>query len=238
MGSHGFTTHVSFKELGGKHDVQTAYRHAVDQALVEYGNEPYNGTISTTNGVTIHDRHIRSLNEAYDFGCGDALDRYQKWESCGAIAVGEVPTGKARTITRTITLTDPENTYGLPMDRLKELLKPSLKDGEVVITAKVEDEVFKWKKTVTRAKGRGHRVFMVGMREFETEKLAVDYVLGQKEGFVQGVTTITEKYVRDGNPTTVEVKPASRKFKIVAEVAKAKGAPVQTGWMFFGWAAS
>jgi len=240
MGSHGFANHISFKELKEwkkPTDLQAAYDFAVARAYEEYGNDPYNGSISTTSGVTIHDRQIRSLEEAYDLAEGDALDRYHKWEACGAIPVGSAPTGKARTVTRNFTIADPQDSYTIALSRIKELLLPSLKPGEVVLSAKVEDDVIKWKKTVTRAKGRGHRVYVVGMREFPTEKAAVDHVLAQKEGFVQGVTTITEKYVRDGNPTTVEVKPASRKFKVVAEVAKTTGTPVQTGWMFFGWAA-
>ena len=32
--------------------LQGAYLHAVDEAYAEHGSAPYNGTLSTTNGVT------------------------------------------------------------------------------------------------------------------------------------------------------------------------------------------
>jgi hypothetical protein len=41
----------SFSEVQFGKSAQDAYDKAVKQALYEYGHDPYNGTISTTNGI-------------------------------------------------------------------------------------------------------------------------------------------------------------------------------------------
>jgi hypothetical protein len=48
MGSQTFSTSAI-----GKFDASGAYNQAVEDAHFQYGHDPYNGTISTTNGFTL-----------------------------------------------------------------------------------------------------------------------------------------------------------------------------------------
>lgn len=45
MGAHNFSDQAKGK------NINQAYRNACDSATYEYGHDPYNGTISTTDGV-------------------------------------------------------------------------------------------------------------------------------------------------------------------------------------------
>jgi hypothetical protein len=60
MGAHDFT-----KFVPGEQDASTAYKQAVDQALFEHqGYDPYNGTISTTEGFMVVRGYKLSMDEA------------------------------------------------------------------------------------------------------------------------------------------------------------------------------
>lgn len=67
-----------------------AYKEAVDEALYEYGRDPYNGTISTTSGFV-----LIPLNEGesvYDWASRVIDDeRVQKWENCACVADPDEP---------------------------------------------------------------------------------------------------------------------------------------------------
>lgn len=75
MGAH------NFEEVSYGSTPEEAYNEAVERALYDFGHNPYNGTISTTNGF-VHipleegenerDWHNRILDDP----------RVQKWEDC------------------------------------------------------------------------------------------------------------------------------------------------------------
>lgn len=85
MGAHGFTEVVR-----GNRSMEHAYRDVVSNALAESGSDPYNGTISTTNGVVLATDKLLSEAQAMNF----AQEYYdgtrevpgvEKWEAAGAI---------------------------------------------------------------------------------------------------------------------------------------------------------
>lgn len=60
----------------------------MDDARIEYGSEPYNGTISTTNGVTV--MHSTPTSSAGAHRLADQLlDKTAKWGAAGAIPLAE-----------------------------------------------------------------------------------------------------------------------------------------------------
>lgn len=80
-------TNFGMIEIGKFKTVQEAYRSAVKKAQLEYGTDPYNGTISTTNGV-----RLATGNPAYgtnDFEAFESkrLDSIQKWGACEAVEI-------------------------------------------------------------------------------------------------------------------------------------------------------
>ena len=88
MGATDFTT-VTWTDA----DMPAAYRAACDDAVHEYGYEPYNGTISTTSGVSrVLNGHTMTEQGAQtvagwlnDGVAGDA--RAHKWEDAKGIAI-------------------------------------------------------------------------------------------------------------------------------------------------------
>jgi len=72
-----------------------AYKKAVEEASYEYGNNSYNGTISTTNGYYFFDKHPRWGTKAFDKWedkiLSDDNSPIEKWGKCGCIEI----TGKA-----------------------------------------------------------------------------------------------------------------------------------------------
>ena len=82
MGASSFTMYAKGKNLSD------AYERAVENATREYGDDPYNGTISTTNGVTdVTQSFKRSKKELYAFIDAE-WDRFSK-RDCAAICVEE-----------------------------------------------------------------------------------------------------------------------------------------------------
>ena len=91
MGAHNFHTQAYGVTAG------EAYRDAVDQALYEYGHDPYNGTISTTHGFT-----LIPLNKGETInGWAQRViedERVQKWEDCACVADPDAPIEYGRTL--------------------------------------------------------------------------------------------------------------------------------------------
>jgi hypothetical protein len=90
MGACSFTTSSYGKSMS------EAYNNAVEDATHEYGNDAYNGTISTTRGcrdVTAeYKRSGKSLNQFIN----DNIDNFNKWGACGGICVEEPITNKGK----------------------------------------------------------------------------------------------------------------------------------------------
>lgn len=76
--------------IDGCDNANDAYRALVDEAIYEYGNNIYNGTISTTNGF----EYLGEIdkNNLHQF-IEEHTDNYHKWSKCGCVRtkVGEEP---------------------------------------------------------------------------------------------------------------------------------------------------
>ena len=86
MGAHDFQCTARGKNAAD------AYRNAVDDAIAMYGQDPYNGTISTTSGFIMI--HVKERGQELTDLLDDALmnDTYRgikKWENCGCINLGD-----------------------------------------------------------------------------------------------------------------------------------------------------
>lgn len=72
--------------LRGYDSADEAYSEAVSQAIYDYGHDPYNGTISTTNGY-------QYLGEVDESDVEDLIDKreddFHKWGKCGCIKSGD-----------------------------------------------------------------------------------------------------------------------------------------------------
>ena len=69
-----------------------AYKEAVKGALYEYGNDSYNGTISTTESYYFFNEHPRWGTKAFDKWEDKMLAQYednpiQKWGACGCVEI-------------------------------------------------------------------------------------------------------------------------------------------------------
>lgn len=75
----------------GTGTVEEAYQELVSQALVEYGHDGYNGTISTTRGVRLVPGKPTNLADAETLA-ETRIDKLSKWDVCEAIPlVAETP---------------------------------------------------------------------------------------------------------------------------------------------------
>jgi hypothetical protein len=63
-----------------------AYKAAVEDALHDWGHDPYNGTISTTSGFIDKTSAFNGDLDAFE---SKALDNTEKWESVWGAKVGE-----------------------------------------------------------------------------------------------------------------------------------------------------
>lgn len=84
MGAHDFLTTVRAESAA------KAYKAAVENAVYDYGHDPYNGTISTTRGFA-----LIPLNggETVDDWADRVIDdkRVRKWEDCACVEDPDEP---------------------------------------------------------------------------------------------------------------------------------------------------
>lgn len=88
MGACSFTTSAYGKSI------QEAYNNAVEDATHEYGNDAYNGTISTTRGVRDVTAEFKRSGKSLNQYINDNIDNFNKWGACGGICVEEPKTNK------------------------------------------------------------------------------------------------------------------------------------------------
>lgn len=88
MGACSFTTSAYGKSISD------AYNNAVDDATHEYGNDAYNGTISTTRGVKDVTAEYKRSGKSLSQYINDNIDNFNKWGACGGICVQEPKTNK------------------------------------------------------------------------------------------------------------------------------------------------
>jgi hypothetical protein len=79
MGAHNF-----YDEAEGN-SPREAYQNAVEQAQHEYGHDPYNGTISTTNGFRMVTKKPGQTMEQLE---DEWLDKLEKWGKCACVDLG------------------------------------------------------------------------------------------------------------------------------------------------------
>lgn len=82
MGAHTFGTTIGGKGV----DAKQAYSLAVTAAHYEHGHDPYNGTISTTEGFVMIDPGKRQIGNVADDVCmGTIKSDVRKWGPAGCI---------------------------------------------------------------------------------------------------------------------------------------------------------
>jgi hypothetical protein len=83
MGAHNFEQPYSAKNM------KEAYNGAVADAHYDFGHDPYNGTISTTNGFKDLTSEFRSSGKPLETFIEEKLDVLEKWGEAGGVCVKE-----------------------------------------------------------------------------------------------------------------------------------------------------
>lgn len=237
-------------------DVETAFAELSQEALIEYGADPYNGTISTTGFCGI------VPGEA--FYVDDSLDRHQelidrfcsKWETRAVPFFAAKQRWSERVETRTVTfrvpIDEPVKKPLYPADVTPELIgkhsRVNAKNVKKVVT--VETRISKWE-TQKSAGAAGKRQYEI--RLFSSESLWVKphiehadskaeatkrlNALLRKAGSHWTNATITPVY----EPVT-SITRAPVEHTVTAEIEYAKRLPdvenpEQIGWAFIVGAA-
>lgn len=234
MGAHSFTQHVP-----GKQSMTEAYRQADSEARHEYGNEGYNGTISTTSGCRQVEYTAMTVAGAELYASLN-VDRAQKWEDALA-----VPTAADESFTfRTEKFTVMGNGMSEYEVREAGVTEAVRRYGTAVHTVEVVPEV-KHKVVVTNTPGRPKIMFAIrqhnSWRTFDTRTEAVAAakdMLARQGAFDPKVEIRAMKVYEDTTvAVTVERVVTKSTGKVTVTLAKLKpGVPV-SGWTFFGWAA-
>ena len=82
MGATTFVISYKGETLG------EAYNNAVTDALWNHGHDPYNGTISTTDGVTDRTERLKYFKGDVDSWANEAFKFTEKWDSCWGAYTG------------------------------------------------------------------------------------------------------------------------------------------------------
>jgi hypothetical protein len=237
MGAHSFTA------ISKETDPKAAYAALVAEARSEYGNDAYNGTISTTRGFRVVSNTPLSRSAA-DALIESRLENLEKWDVCEAVAIGHAKKTKKRTVTITVRPTDDATNgmrltgadvashLGIPVERL---------EGFTVVTSTPKYRY------VAGKPGPSRRVWSTSLGgEFASRPEAVAFARQRLEErvrhdagiYVSGDDTVDvfQRTLRSPE-ATMQRKLVSWKIKLTAEIA-ASDEKVFDHWLFYGWAAS
>lgn len=78
---------IQFGQVEIAKTAKDAYSRAVEEAEYESGHDPYNGTISTTEGFRMTTGNPRFGTKAFAKWEEENVDNYGKWEGCGCIEI-------------------------------------------------------------------------------------------------------------------------------------------------------
>jgi hypothetical protein len=241
MGATEFYTHRTGADLNA------AYDEAVREARDEYGNDGYNGTISTTCGAAVSTRSVMTRSGA-SLWAHEHLEDAEKWGSALA-----VPTA-------------PDEAFEFTVERFKV----SLEDGDEhhwSAQAALEDKAralaFRWhgtavhevevrpkvktKVVATAAAGKPVLKWQAGAwKLFDTKAQAVahakEQMLGRHGGEAMSIKQVRvwpESTFSDKTTATqVSVQTVKADADVVVTLAAPRRATVEVeGWLFFGLAA-
>ncbi|KZF17787.1 hypothetical protein [Rhodococcus sp. EPR-134] len=253
MGGHDFHEVVYTNS-----DVEAVYEDLCAEAVLEYGNNGYNGTISTTRGVNPVRVPPMSLAAAFTLA-SDRVDGLDKWNACEAIPLLEERQPVYENDGRvTVSLQVPWSVYS-DHDAMRSALGKKL--------GRSADEVADWfliarETTVTRrakitatSGPRETRHFVVSSNQNQlpawalghrTQAAAREALKGiganlLAETVELEVISITRRV--DGQPlvkATLTAKDVNAKASVSLQRKTCDGflGTKQAGWLFYGWAAS
>jgi hypothetical protein len=233
MGAHSFT--VTSKEP----DPRTAYEALVDQAVSEYGTDPYNGTISTTHGFRVVSTTPVSALQAERLS-DERLHDLAKWGACEAIAVGR----STKTVTKKMTLTlkrEPGQDLELTVEDLAAKLKVPAADIEAfTVVDSAPNHRYR-----TRKAGPARTFWTVdggGSYTTRAEALVAAKARLERRSGVYGsravgteALTVTKRTVHEPE-AGIERVLVSWKVQLEVTVSKDRRR-VFDHWVFYGWAA-
>lgn len=255
MGAHDFT-HV----VRGIKDASAAYDHAVKEALHEHGQDPYNGTISTTNGCTRIPGPALSLRRAekraYEI-IDQEMDKYaiSKWGNAGAIPL-LATTGAVEERSKKVTLDAVEyasyerGNRDVIDNELRPLKGYEILDWQIVdtdLTTKVKTSATDGEReTRYLIEGsRQHNAWETGFASQAEARAYIDKAVKEQEvrpGWSRaneswGIYAVTRR--ADGSPLVVTKRLVKRAVLTVKyRMEKVTQGGQHDGWLFFGMAAS
>lgn len=225
--------------------VSEAYNRAVREALQEYGNDPYNGTISTTEGYRKVSYFPMTEDAAQEYAQRH-IEEANKWGPALAIPVADDKDFSFNKATFTIELNPDEvrdrwTLEDIARQRASEKWGDSVHKVEVTpkITTKVVVDTPKGK-AVTRYQVSRH---WGQTNTYDTRAQAVaaaKKMLADRDDATATVNITAVKVYEgadNGNAATVRKVVTSAKATVKVTLATPKGHPAIKRWAFFGLAA-
>lgn len=225
-----------------------AYNRAVKESVREHGDDPYSGTIATTNGVYEAVRSPMTVSGANVYA-GAMWETTHKWEASAAVPVAEDKHFTFRKVKFTVEVPTTDE-YGHPATewdvRDAAMEKAVAQFGSSIHTVAVAPKV-KTKIVVENATGRPVTKYQVTgghvrTAVYDTKTAAVaaaKKVVGDRSGTQVSIQAV--KIYPDTGSATVTVRSVTVEAKATVTVTvatpKKPGQTPVSGWIFFGTAA-
>lgn len=238
----------SFFNTSANSDARAAYNDLLATARSEFGSDPYNGTISTSEGFRIANNRVMTETEAMNYADG-RLDHLSKWDACEAVRVGKPSKTRNRTMTKTIAVD-----HGcIPSGEIRKAF--GLSDAATVEV--IEQGPFKVSKKIVKAKtaGAGRKQWAL-LNQHGGTVATFTKRADAKAALVARFENVDTKPVEQSSFSSVPeawtikqviTEPASEtwtvettaKVKIKIRVTEpVEGAPIEfSHWLFYGMAA-
>lgn len=244
----------------GNNDLNEAYSRACEDARYEHGSDGYNGTISTTNGVSLVHREFVPVQVANRMAEYDDDSPYwrglEKWEACAAIPLLAKDCVTVREVVLNVAI-DGAPDYDVRRKAIAAEAERRKRAGEVYLDETRGDSLppatVRSKVTAQATSGKAVTRYILGGtyisgspgRSWETgfpsqaaARAWADKALRETQGLGDMKVTIDAITRReDGSPLViVERKIAKATVPVRVQFGTVRN-PKQDGFLFFGWAA-
>jgi len=241
----------------GDSNMTDAYHELCEQATLEDGRDPYNGTISTTEGVRLLVGSPMSELAASKLARAH-LDDFSKWGECGAIPL--VARAETKTCTRIVKVTVPgpvdyESLYAaveatFPVDEVAGEIDWNWSTGYTAVGSDLPLPVVKTKIVAAATEGAAVTTYTVlcdgrvleqgfaTQAAARAQALAIAKAETSAETHTYGVRAVTSR--EGGDRDLVRVVRTVVSTKVTCRVSVAlpvSPSSARGGWLFFGWVA-
>ena len=236
----------TFYEYAKGTNLKAVYDGLVADALREYGQDPYSGTIATTRGVELRSKVPMSMDDAEAFAKDD-VEKANKWETAFAVPVAQSRVKSKVTVTADVAAASKSEAESSFREKTLKEKPVRVSNMGIAVQSVVLKDAEMPKLKVEPGKTKTYSVVV-----YPTHQTFADGLTSKKDAVAKLKDLFKDTYFRDflskpgayivicENKDLTILRPETISLPtwvVTADVAEVELGPVE-GYLIYGWAAT